>query len=351
MKFTNTFGIGLTNPIEHFPDLAAYPTLQKTFLILNNYPTSEIETAWREFLNHVDSPAHYDAPEYFLEPYWSGKRPFAILAVDGPQVIGVLTGLHGEAEITCGVPSRPQIQLDAHAAWLASDLLAQGLLQESNHEGLVAIFAWAGVPLHGFEEAGFLRRELEGNVVLDLRPGAKAVFKQFHENRKRNIRAAQKNGVEVTESTTDEDLAAYWNVYSAWRQTERKKIVHNHNFETIHQVHNMRRNHRRFLARYHGQVIAATGLRFLSGGLVEYANNCSLDEYMHLRPNDLLLWKTVEWACEQGFTKYSMGGAHPFLRKSGGTIVPIHRYRLDRSFLHYHDIEDKLRDKVRALLH
>src|ERR1017187_8244717 len=58
--------------------------------------------------------------------------------------------------------------------------------------------------------------------------------------------------------------------------------------------------------------------------------------------NDLLIWKTIQWACEQGFWKYSLGGAHPFLRKWEGTIVPIYRYRLDRTFLRRHDFREDL---------
>lgn len=203
--------------------------------------------------------------------------------------------------------------------------------------------------LEGFQQIGFIRRELEGDVVLDLRLGPDAIYRQSHENRKRNIRAALKNGIEVSEATTKEDLLAYWDVYSRWRQTPRKEIFHNMSFDTAEGVHNLRHNHRFFLARYKGKVIAATGLRFQPGGMVEYANNCSLDEFLDLRPNDLLIWRTIEWACQQGFTKYSLGGAHPFLQKSGGTTVPIFRYRLDRTFLHQYELKDSIRARTRTI--
>jgi len=300
----------------------------------------------------IDAPSHYDAPEFFLEPYWTGKRPFVILALDHGRAIGVFSGLHGgDLQFAFGGLSRSQIRIDNNAdALLASDLLADGLLQEAEDEELVTFHAWSCVPLPGFERRGFLRHQQEGRVVLDLSLGADALYKDFHENRKRNIRIAIKNGIEVIESSTQEDLHAYWSVYSAWRRTSRKTIVHNHSFATTEQVHLMRRNHRRFLARFDGRVIAATGLRFHPTGLVEYANNCSLDEFIPLRPNDLLLWRTIEWACEQGFEKYSLGGANPFFRKSGGNVLPIYRYRLDRTFLHRHELKDRLGSKLRSLL-
>jgi hypothetical protein len=326
-------------------------TSASTFLILREFPPPDIEELWRKFLSRIDSPSQYDAPEYFLEPHWAGKRPFVILAFHQSEVVGVATGVHVHGSTDCGLLSRPQIRIDPAAdPLIASSTLAEGLLQEAGKDKLITVFAWNWIPLIGFEQRGFVRRETEGDVVLDLTLGADALYKQFHENRKRNIRAALKHGIEVTEASTPEDLNAHWKVYSRWRQTDRKEIRHNLSFAEIEQVHHLRHNHRHFLARLNGEVIAATGLRFQPGGLVEYANNCSLDEFINLRPNDLLIWRTIEWACQQGFTKYSLGGAHSFLRKAGGTVVPICRYRLDRTFLHRHDLKENFRSYAGLIL-
>jgi hypothetical protein len=326
------------------------PSSKTRFLVLHEFPPPDVQELWNAFLSRIDSPSHYDSPEYFLEPQWAGKRPFAILAFHEGEIVGVASGIHVDGSTDCGVLSRPQIRVDTTYAAIANSRLAEGLLQEAGKEKLITVFAWNWVPLQGLQQQGFLRRDLEGDVVLDLKLGSDAIYKQFHENRKRNIRAALKHGIEVTEANTREDLTAYWEVYSRWRQTERKEIFHNLSFETIEQVHNLRHNHRRFLARHNGKVIAATGLRFQPRGMVEYANNCSLDEFINLRPNDLLLWRTIEWACQNGFTKYSLGAAHPFLRKSGGTVIPICRYRLDRSFLHQHDLKDSVRSQARSIV-
>jgi lipid II:glycine glycyltransferase (peptidoglycan interpeptide bridge formation enzyme) len=216
----------------------------------------------------------------------------------------------------------------------AAGALLQGLLLEARSTKLIEVFTWHSTGLDLFERNGFRRKQVSGNVVLDLRLGPKTLFQQFHENRKRNIRAALRNGVEVSEVSTDDDLAAFWEVYCAWRRSERKKIRSRYNFAKATRVHQLRSNHRRFLARYKGKAIAATHVRFCPGGLIEYTGNCSLDGFVGLRPNDLLIWRTIEWACQQGFTKYSLAGAHPFLRKSGGAIEPIDRYRLDRTLFH-----------------
>ena len=321
------------------------------FVVVHDFPPPSLEAAWREFLTRAESPEQYDAPEFFLEPYWKGSNPFAILAFDGDKIIASATGLHTAGMVTSGLASRPQICMAKDAdATLASNLLIDGLLQEAGTSKLITVYGWEWTPLPAFSQRGFRTLKLGGDVVLDLRAGADAVYKKFHENRKRNIKAAIKNGIEVSEAKTPEDLAAYLEVYSAWLGTTRKKIHMNPNFSAVAKTHEMPENHRRFLARHQGRVIAASGVRFLRGGLLVYAGNCSYDRSIHLRPNDLLIWKSIQWACEQGFSKYSLGGAHPFLLKCGGTIVPIYRYRLDRTFLRRHELKEGVSKAARVLV-
>lgn len=336
----------MTMPVQnnHSPDKAR-------FLILHDFPGPGIEALWREFLGRVAFPAHYDTPEFFLEPYWMDNHPFAVLAFADSKIVGVLTGLHEGEEVVSGLPSRPQVCLDQKAdEVLTTDILAEGLLREARGVNLITLYSWVSTPLPAFQQRGFGVREMEGNVVLDLSAGAQALFDNFAKNRRRDIRLAIRNGIEVSEATTAEDLQAYWEVYSAWRKTERKQIHHNLSFASIEKVHHMRGNHRRFLARYQGKVIAAAGVRLCTGGLIEYANNCSLDEFMKLLPNDLLVWRAIEWSCQHGFKRYSLGGAHPFLRKWGGTVVPIYRYRLDRTLFRRHDLKESIAGTARNLV-
>jgi hypothetical protein len=317
--------------------------------ILHGFPPHELEKDWRSFLSQADCPSAYTTPEFFLEPYWEGKRPFAILAISQGEVVGVLTGLHLRDRIVSGLPTRPQICTKDNDDATA-DILLKDLIEEAGSTKLVEVYSWHSQPLPAFEQKGFRKKQLEGDVVIDLRSGAEELFKQFHQSRRRNIRLAIRNGIEVSEVKSDADLAAYWEVQCGWRQTERKKVNAEGNFADARKVHELRRNHRRFIATYKGRPIAATGVRFCPAGLIESAGMCSLDEFIHLHPNDLLMWRTIEWACEQGFRKYSMGAAHPFHIRSGGVVEPIDCYRLDRTFLHRHELRENLRAMPRSLV-
>ena len=99
------------------------------FKILHEFPPAEIERSWREFLQRVELPSHYNAPEYFLDPLRSGTQPFAVLASDGSQVRGVLSGFHLDKEVFSGLESRPQICIDHVGSDATLDALATGLLK------------------------------------------------------------------------------------------------------------------------------------------------------------------------------------------------------------------------------
>jgi hypothetical protein len=88
-----------------------------------------------------------------------------------------------------------------------------------------------------------------------------------------------------------------------------------------------------FIAKHVGKIIAGSYFRFYEKSIIEYAANNSLPEYQRLRPNDLLVWRSIEWACEHEIPLYSMGGSHLFLRRFGGAPVSSYRYQLDRTFL------------------
>jgi hypothetical protein len=326
---------------------------ERSFAIFHDFPPPDIERAWRAFLSRVACPAHYVCPEFFVERHWVGTRHFAVLALNRGAVVGVLTGQHRRNEVLSGLRSRPQICVDPHDdanAILRS--LAQGLLAEAGVKKLVTAFSWNSLPLDEFESYGFRRRKLEGNVVLDLSKGPHALFNELHAGRRKGIRKAIKNGVEVSQADKAEDVETFHQLHLKWHETARKTIL---SPEIPREVFEQRFRHpenfRFFFARYSGKVIAAIALRFCPGGLVEFSEHNSLDEFLHLKPNDLLQWKCIEWACSEGFRLCSLGGRHTFHKRFGGTVVPVIRYRCDRTWLHQYDLYEAAMERARQRFH
>ncbi|NWG11940.1 MAG: GNAT family N-acetyltransferase [Acidobacteria bacterium] len=312
-----------------------------SFVILHDYPDHDVEQAWRGCLARVRIPYSYCAPEFFLEPLWAGKRPFAILSVDhAGKVLGVLTGLHEGRQVVCGNPFRSQVCIDKTANLTeVSRCLATGLLVEGRSAELASVFAWHWDSLDGFKDCGFRYRQTQGCVVLDLTLGPEALFSQFDENRRRNIRHAIRNKVEVRPASSVDDIREFHRVYLAWRQTPRKRILGQEIPLAMWEgLFRLTSNRRFLLASHEGKVIASISLRFYAGGLLEFSSGCALEEYLYLRPHDLLQWRAIEWGCREGFLRYSLGGADEFHKRFGGTLVGMDRYRLDRSLLRHHDL-------------
>jgi hypothetical protein len=321
-----------------------------TFLVLHDFPESELESAWREFLGRVELPSHYCAPEFFKEPFWSGKAPFAVLALDQGKVVGVATGIREDHGVQCGLTSRPQICIDTMTDREAVELaLAEGLLAEANSSELVSVYSWT--LLDSFRSHGFRFREMQGVVMLDLARGPDDLFREFSADKRRNIRFSIKQGVEVHQAKTPQDLLAFYDVYLAWRGTPRKVIKGGEvPLDTFERAFELTANRLVLLARYSGKVIATNSFRFYPGGLFESAANQSCPEFIHLKPNELLQWRGIEWACRHNLQRHSLGGMHPFLKGFGRTLAPIYRYRLDRTWLRRHDLGEAVSDCGREWL-
>jgi Acetyltransferase (GNAT) domain len=322
------------------------------FEILREFPPSGTELLWREYISRLECASHYDTPEFFREPFMVDSRPFAVLAKDRGKIVGVLTGLQPEKNVACGLPARPQISIDPtadSAAVLTS--LADGLMQVSKTAGLISVYTWPSLELPAFEIRGFRHKQLLGNVVLDLSIGADALFKQFAKDRRRNIRFAEKNGIEVTQAVTDQDYADAYSVYSTWR-TRRGAAARGSffSFDLYKKTMELKGNRLLLIARHSGKPVATNVFRFCPGGLFESSANNSLDEFIHLKPNDLLQWRGIEWACANGLRCHSLGGSHQFLLRFGGAVVPILRYRLDRTFLRRNDLHEAVEGFARRVV-
>ena len=316
------------------------------YRILHSSPEPQLESQWLGCLAHAVDPAHYASPAFFKELYFRDKKPFAVLAVVGEEVVGVLTGLHEGQTLVSGLESRVHIALDGRQD--PKDILsalARGVEQEAHGSKLVQVYSWSDLDLSPFVKIGYRKRRLTGNPVLDLSLGADTLLKQFGTTHRRNIKLAAKNGVEVSEASTREDFDAFYEVYDAW--CTMKKLFKYPN-ELEWEVFQTTKNNRRlFVAKKDGKVIAGTTIRFCPGGLVEYSRNCSMPEFLHTKPNDLLMWHAIRWSCENSFSHFSMGAHHKFLRGFGGTIVPIDRYRADRTLFRKHDLNDLIHDTAR----
>lgn len=310
---------------------------------LHSFPDANLERAWRGFLQAADYPTHYVAPEFFHEPFFTGKKQFAILAIEDDAVVAVLTGMHEGAHVVCGTGGRPQLALAAPETDPLPSLLT-ALRGEAAQASLISVFTWSRLP--AFANDGFAEREIDAIVMLDLTQGPDALFKNFNKGRRSDISFAARKGVEIRLAATDEDFQAYYQIYAGWCD---RKQIECQPMETMRAAMNLHSSRRLFMAFHENVAIAGSVIRFVPGGIAEYSANNSLEAALPLRPNSLLNWVAIQWACREGLRSYSMGGSHPFLRHFGGDVLPVYRYRLDLSLFHRHERREWLESRARRV--
>jgi hypothetical protein len=318
-----------------------------SFQVLGGPPDDPTADRWGDFLARADFPCHYVTPSFFHEPQFRSQEPFAILVSQGTRIVAVATGLLAGRSIECGLQSRPQLSIDPTAdRGLVARTLATAFELAYGSARSVTVIAWS--PLPELTLTGFSERVYGGEggiILLDLRRGPDALFREFSESRRANIRKATRRGVQVVEASTEADVAGYYPIYCEWSRSKGHVPVP---YPLFRETLEVRANRRLFLARHDGATIAGVVVRFCPGGVIEFAANASLKSDQSMRPNDLLHWRIIEWACAQGFVTYSLGGAHLFLRRFGGTVASTYQYRLDRTLGKRLELRDRLAAAARS---
>ena len=315
------------------------------YKILTEHPNEEWTRRWDEFLARASFPTHYTTPNFFVDPFVRGGERFAVLALENEKITGVVTGVDDGRKIRSGLFVRPQFCID-HSANVSETIknLFEGLKEKGGENLQVAeIFSWESIP--AFAEFGFQEREYggeQGTIILDLSKGADELFKDFSQTRRNELRKAIKqNKVQISEVETLDELKELYAIHCDWNERKGNASDEFEDFELAWKQKNYRKI---FIAKHGEKIIAGSFYRFCPGGVVEYAANNSLVEFQKFRPNDLLGWHSIRWACENNFPLYSMGGSHLFLRRFGGETASTYRYKIDLTRLKIHNLKETVSD-------
>lgn len=315
-------------------------TLNEQVLITAS-PDAELRARWDDFLSNASFATHYVTPDFFIDPFAGRGEKFAILAVNGEQIDAVMTGVKVYNKIVSGMAVRPQTAFrNGVDRASAANALVRGL---ASHAGtacdLITFHSWEKID--GLASFGYAHEAAMGAdrvVMLDLSKGPDALFREFSERRRTDLRKTMRQGkLEVKRLETETELAELYEIHRDWNRRKGNTPDARQKFGAM-----LTSQHRAtFIAIYDGKIVAGTYLKFCDGGVVEYAANNSLPEFQSLRPNELLGWKAIEWACSEGFNKFSLGASHPFLARFGGELFSSHRYQLDRTFLKRHVMRER----------
>jgi hypothetical protein len=146
--------------------------------------------------------------------------------------------------------------------------------------------------------------------TLDLSRGEQALRKGLRESTRRNIRAAEKSGVQVTMETSAAALKGFYGLNCLTRKTHGLPPQPYHFFEKLHE-HVLAKGHGMVAAaRYEGMVIAAS-VFFNFRDKAVYKYGASDRRYQHLRANNLVMWEAIRWYARRGCQTLCFGRTEP----------------------------------------
>ncbi|MGO8948461.1 MAG: lipid II:glycine glycyltransferase FemX [Ktedonobacterales bacterium] len=183
------------------------------------------------------------------------------------------------------------------------------------------------------ERSDFVATDLYVRWRLALDDGEEKIWAGVQKPVQRQVRKSRKLGVTIRFASTRDDMALYHRLHVGTRTGK----------------HGMPAQPRKFFfelwdrfasdgtlqvlfAEYQGATVAGMVL-FASGETLRYAYGASQEQYLHLAPNDLLMWQSISWAAANGYHFFDMGrtardnhGLMEFKRKWGASAEALPYY-------------------------
>jgi lipid II:glycine glycyltransferase (peptidoglycan interpeptide bridge formation enzyme) len=166
---------------------------------------------------------------------------------------------------------------------------------------------------------------------LDLSKGIDELYNCIHKTTKRNIKKANREGVQVTFSHSLESIKEYYHLHRLTRKRQGLPPQPYYFFNSIHNHIISKDKGFVALARIDGNCIAGA-VYFHFGKHAIYKYGASKMSHQHLRPNNLLMWEAIKRYASDQFKSFDFGRTdlyHEGLRRfkrSWGTSERVLNY-------------------------
>jgi hypothetical protein len=174
-------------------------------------------------------------------------------------------------------------------------------------------------------------------TLLDLRGlNKEKIWEGYKKYIRRDIRKAQRSGVDIRTETSREDVKIFYKLYLA--SMERNKAVAKYPFHWFNAIYEemVGRHLGTFFFAELNQVAIAGVVLINSTTTTHYFHNGSQDGFLKLCPNELLVHSALEKSIEKGNSIFDFMGSDPmdlslirFKEKWGSQSLDIHTYVKD----------------------
>ncbi|MEX2159793.1 MAG: GNAT family N-acetyltransferase [Dehalococcoidia bacterium] len=289
------------------------------------------ETAWDEFLERTPQATvfHTSGWARVLSETYRFTPRYVVARNNGHINAGIPLFEVGGGRLV-GLPfsdlSPPLLGAGSRVALLAA---TKQLIAE---RGSPAIELRGGAQID-LEAQGFQKGEAFYHHVIALDGTIDELETRWHPSARRAIRKSERAGVTVRESTSLDDMRAFYELHSLTRKKKHGLIPQPWSFiENIHRQHIAEGPGCILLAEHDGKAIAADVLLGFKDTLV-YKFNASDPAYLEMRPNNLLLRRAIELGIERGYAWLDLGrcdadaeGLRRFKLLWGSIERPLHYF-------------------------
>jgi CelD/BcsL family acetyltransferase involved in cellulose biosynthesis len=264
--------------------------------------------AWSEFVESCEDAWPYHHPAWssvLAESY--GYRPFALAVADEGGVIAA------------GLPMMEVRGLSGRRRWLSLPFtdLCHPLAFSNDAMAALAAELEPARRAAGVSQIE-IRDKLEGPGVfqtvdavthtLELAPDPDAVLATFSRSQVvRNITRAEREGVDVRRGAAASDLTrVFYRLHLQTRRRQGVPVQPRRFFELLWEQ--MIEPGLGFVLLAYSDETPVAGAVFLTWKrTVTYKYGASDPRYLNLRPNNILFWRAIEWACRGGYQRFDFG--------------------------------------------
>ncbi len=278
--------------------------------------------AWTDYVNENRQSSIYHTLEWrnaFLKSF-KGEDLYLIAKDGESRIAGVLplilvNTISGKALISLPYRDRGGV-VSSNVASLQELLKAAKRLCLEKSAGFVEL-KYCDEPgneeLDLFSSEGFLCRKTMEVVTLGLEKYRGSLLEGIkNEPLKRNIKRGLENNLTISLESDADSLASFYKLFFATRKQLGVPVYDFSLFRNLFDELSVKGYAKLFSVKLDNVNIAG-GIFLLFKDIIIFGYGASDRKYLHLRPNDFLFYKVIEWGIGNGFKTLDFGGDSPLL--------------------------------------
>lgn len=143
-------------------------------------------------------------------------------------------------------------------------------------------------------------------IIIDLRTALEEIWNALNKKARWGVRKAERLGVKVKVADTWQEWEDYYRLH-IFHGREKQYSTYSHEFfEEMFDLHR-KKMARLFVAKHEKQTIAGSLFLVYRENMI-FLQNASIRAFLTQNPNNLIQWRSIEWAKENGVITYDMNG-------------------------------------------